>query len=70
MKAGSLAVKVPETGAASTAGVGGSQAATSRGGDTGPARAASINIFGAMTTEESAILIERGMRQAHARGFA
>ena len=70
MKAGSLPIKVPETGAASTAGVGGSQAATSRGGDTGPARAASINIFGAMTTEESAILIERGMRQAHARGFA
>ena len=70
MKAGSLAVKVPETGESKSAGVGGSQSANAGRGDAGPARAASINIFGAMTTEESAILIQRGMRQANARGFA
>ena len=72
MRGGALLINTPSTDTASSAGVGGSmsqsQSDTQRI-NSGP-RETVINIFGAMTTEESAILIERGMRQAEARGFA
>jgi len=72
MRGGALLINTPSTAKASTAGVGGSMGASQsspRAMDSGPKETV-INIFGAMTTEESAILIERGMRQAEARGFA
>jgi len=72
MRGGALLINTPSTAKASSAGVGGSMGASQsspRAMDSGPKETV-INIFGAMTTEESAILIERGMRQAEARGFA
>ena len=72
MRGGALLINTPSTATAKSAGVGGSMDTSqseTRGIASGPKETV-INIFGAMTTEESAILIERGMRQAEDRGFA